>query len=199
MEKAQGRWPLRGFPWLTVVVVGASIAAEAGPAERLQYSRLAVSDGEIWRLLTGQLVHWTPRMAATDLGVLLVCGAWVERKSRFLAAATLGAAAALVAIALHFVSPDVAVYRGSSGIASGMFAAAALTLALEAPSRLARVGAALLLLLLGVKIAAEVWAGIPLFAGPMPSGALVYPEGHAAGALAGALACCVRLATATES
>jgi hypothetical protein len=46
------------FPWLTLTLVALCMVAD-GTA--FQYERYRVAEGEAWRLLTGQMVHWTPR------------------------------------------------------------------------------------------------------------------------------------------
>ena len=66
------------FPWITVTLVALCAVASFAPADALEFDRTRVAAGEIWRLVTGQLVHWTPRMAAFDVGMLLGLGIWLE-------------------------------------------------------------------------------------------------------------------------
>ena len=65
---------MRRFPWITATLAVLFAAASLAPARALEYERTRVATGEVWRLLSGQLVHWTPRMAAFDLGGALVQG-----------------------------------------------------------------------------------------------------------------------------
>jgi rhomboid family GlyGly-CTERM serine protease len=161
-------------------------------AEGLQYDRVAVAAGEIWRLATGQLVHWTPRMAAIDLLVLGIAGGWVETRSRRLLAWTVALSAVLVGLAIQGWTTDLATYRGSSGIASGLYAAVACTL-LAGPARpWVRALAVLALTGLIAKAAVEAATGVAVFAGPLPAGVVSVPEAHLAGALAGILAAACR-------
>lgn len=178
---------MKRFPWLSAGLVALCAAASfAGAA--LQYER----GGEAWRLLTGQMVHWTPRMAFFDLGMLLGLGAWLEiRGDRRLAAASLALGAVLTAVAVH-LSPDLSIYRGSSGMASALFVLAAFRIA-DAPESFLKPGtralavAAVALFL--SKAAFESLAGETLFAGELPEGVRVVPLVHLLGGLAGLRIC----------
>lgn len=176
------------FPWRTAALAGICLAAAVvpGSVEALQYDRAGVGAGEVWRLLTGQLVHWTARMALADLGVLLGLGAWLETRGegRRLVL-TLGLGALLTAVAVHLLSPDLLVYRGSSGLASALFVLTALHLARSTdrgPRALALLAVALFL----AKAAWETVTGEALFAGPLAPGVRVVPLVHLLGGLAGA-------------
>jgi rhomboid family GlyGly-CTERM serine protease len=181
------------FPWRTAGLAGVCLAAAVvpGSAEALQYDRVRVMEGEVWRLLTGQLVHWTARMALADLGVLLGLGAWLEAvwiktpgEGRR-AVLTLALGAILTALAVHLLSPDLFVYRGSSGLASTLFVLTAMSVArsTDGGSRgLAGLAVALFL----AKAAWETVTGDALFAGPLAPGVRVVPLVHLLGGLAGA-------------
>jgi rhomboid family GlyGly-CTERM serine protease len=155
------------------------------PAEALEYDRARVASGEVWRLLTGQLVHWTPRMAAFDVGMLLGLGIWLEvRGDRRLLAVTLALGGGLTALAVHVLSPDLTVYRGSSGVASALFVLAAVRIA-DTPDPRLRILAIAALALFLAKAAFESLAGQTLFAGPLPAGVHVVPLVHLLGGLGG--------------
>jgi hypothetical protein len=163
---------------MTVALVAVCSVAD-GTA--LQYER----SREFWRLLTGQMVHWTPRMAFFDLGMLLGLGVWLEiRGDRRLAAVTLALGAILTAMAVH-LSPDLWIYRGSSGMASALFVLAAFRIA-DSPDPWTRALAVSAVALFFVKTAFESMAGETLFAGPLPDGVRVIPLVHLFGGLAGA-------------
>src|SRR5436305_12849720 len=109
------------FPWITAALAGLFAAASFSSADALAYDRARVAAGEVWRLLTGQLVHWTPRMAAIDVGMMLGIGIWLEvRGDRRLLIASLALGAGLTALAVHTLSPDLLLYRGCSGVASAL-------------------------------------------------------------------------------
>ena len=162
----------------TLVVVALALLAGAVPriAAGLEYDRAAMLRGEVWRPLTGQLVHWSWPMTAADLGVLAAAGLFVERRSR--GRAWLGIAAGLLAVAAAVaLSPDLLRYRGSSGVATALVVLALLDLRLP----LAVCG----LLLLSAKTAVEIATGQPVLAGTLPAGVALAPAVHVAGALAG--------------
>ena len=62
---------MKRFPWITLGLATLCAAMAFLPATALEYDRIRVGEGEAWRLLTGQTVHWTARMAVFDLGMLL--------------------------------------------------------------------------------------------------------------------------------
>lgn len=182
---------MRRLPWVTAGTVAACAAASSlpGGGTLLQYDRVRVADGEAWRLLTGQMVHWTAQMAVADLAVLLVLGLWLELEGRRRAAAcALGLGALLVAAGIQLLRPDLILYRGSSGLASALFVLTCLE-ALRPPARLSsRLLAACALLLFAAKIAVEMMTGHPLFAGDLPQAVDAVPLVHLLGGLAGAVA-----------
>lgn len=174
------------LPWLTLGLIALCATASLAPggAEALQYDRARVAAGEVWLLLTGQMVHWSARMTAADLGMLLGLGAWLEiqgERKRTILALALGAG--LTAFAVHALSPDLSLYRGASGLASALFVLAALRIGEDtegAPRFLAWLAVALFL----GKDAWEAVTGQALFAGPLPDGVEVVPLVHLLGGLA---------------
>lgn len=171
---------MKRFPWMILALVALCSVAD-GTA--FQYER----SGEVWRLLTGQMVHWTPRMAFFDLGMLLGLGAWLEiREDRRLAAVSLALGAIFTAVAVH-LSPDLFIYRGSSGMASALFVLAAFRIA-GSPDPWTRALAVSAVALFLSKAAFESLAGQTLFAGELPEGVRVVPLVHLLGGLGGALA-----------
>jgi rhomboid family GlyGly-CTERM serine protease len=162
----------------TLVFVALALLAGAFPriASGLEYDRAAMLRGEVWRPVTGQLVHWSWPMAVADLGVLAAAGTFVERhaprRAWFGIAFTLLAVGAAVAL-----SPGLLRYRGSSGVATAMVALALLDLRLP----LALSG----LSLLSAKTAFELVTGQPVFPGTLPSGVVLTPAAHLVGAVTG--------------
>lgn len=172
---------MKRFPWLSAGLVALCAAASLADGAALQYER----GGEAWRLLTGQMVHWTPRMAMLDLGMLLGLGAWLEiRGDRRLAAASLALGAVLTAVAVH-LSPGLLFYRGSSGMASALFVLAAFRVA-DSSDRWTRALAVAAVALFLAKAAFESLGGQALFSGELPEGVRVVPLVHLLGGLGGA-------------
>jgi rhomboid family GlyGly-CTERM serine protease len=171
-------------PRVTLALGAACLLASAWPgfADLARLERAAVGHGEIWRLLTGHLVHASPTLLAADLLVLVALGCLVEARSRGLLARVLLASA--LGGSLAVLAGDLARYSGSSALASGLAAAAAV-LWCRSPDARERGAGLGLLALLALKVALEL-GGTALFV-PLGPGVRVAVEAHLGGALAGSL------------
>jgi rhomboid family GlyGly-CTERM serine protease len=114
------------------VLVGVSAAlAAGGESVRLwgRYERTAIEAGQLWRLITGHLVHLGSSHMVLDLGALVLIRLIVGTALSNLewAGATLASMAAIDA-GLYFGAPDIAWYVGLSGILHGLLAAGAIAL-----------------------------------------------------------------------
>ncbi len=182
---------MRRFPWVILATLAAMAAcavasALPGGGALLEYDRAQVAGGAVWRLLTGQMVHWTARMALADLAVLLGLGLWLEiggRRRALVLALALGAA--VTALGVQFFQPGLAVYRGSSGLAAALFTLTALEAMRPPAGRRTFRLAACALLLFTAKVAWETAGGTPLFAGDLTDGVAATPLIHLLGGLAG--------------
>jgi rhomboid family GlyGly-CTERM serine protease len=174
------------IPWLTAAFVGVAAVVSAWPeaAGLLRYERALAGDGELWRGLTAQLVHGSLALAAVDLAVVALCGAWLERRARGLAAAAVALGLVAVAVVVH-ASPAVLRFEGSSGVAVALFAAGALHLVLHAPSGPARALGGLAIVAVLAKAGLEQATGSSLLGTALLPGARVLPSAHLAGAMAG--------------
>ena len=65
---------------LVLLINAPLLGGAAGPGEAswLILDRTAVGQGEVWRLLTGHLLHYTPRHLGWDLLAFLLLGGWCE-------------------------------------------------------------------------------------------------------------------------
>lgn len=146
------------LPWWPPLLLGTlwgTLQALGGPA-LWGYERQAIGDGQVWRLLTGQLVHLNAMHLALNLlglaGVMAVWGQTLARPAVLLDM-ILGSTIA-VALGLWFLAPQVSWYAGASGALHGLFMAG-IVLATET-GRALRTAAALGLLL---KLALEAHTG----------------------------------------
>ena len=89
----------------------------------LEYDRQAFERGEIWRVVTGSLVHWSGGHLLLDLGALVVAGVLFERSLGIRYPSVLLGAFAAVSVLL-ILDPAIVRYRGLSGVAAGQYAAA---------------------------------------------------------------------------
>ena len=170
LTRRRGLW----LPWLTLAVLATSALLDLSP-ETWQTDRAAA--GEPWRWLTGQLVHWGPTHRLWDWLVLGLFGGWLERQARRRLLATLLLAGPLCAAAFAWLHPELATYRGTSGLGAACLAAVAMTLLRTRP-----VAGLILLVGLATKVLAESASGTPaLSAEPF----VTLPAVHLAGALAG--------------
>ena len=171
-------------PWLTFCLGlgAAALFALFGPApEAWLYDRAAIEGGELWRLVTGHLVHSDRVHLAWNLGALLLLGGLAEMR---LGARALIGPLVLGVLAidawLWWAEPELLRYCGLSGLLNGLFVALALGLWRQSGSRL------FLLLAAGdlAKIALEVHLGGALLP---TTGALwgPVPGAHLAGFAAG--------------
>jgi rhomboid family GlyGly-CTERM serine protease len=155
-----------------------------GVSSWLQYDRTrVVSDGEWWRIVSAQLVHWNARMAIADLGTVVLLGLWAETRMPRATRAVLLAGLPLIGIGIHLGAPRLLAYRGSSGLATALFVLVALSVATDTRRRAARALAVVALVLVALKVSREVWTGTALFAGPLPDGVEVAPLAHVLGAV----------------
>lgn len=154
----------------------------------LEYDRTAIADGEIWRLISGNLVHWSVEHACLDVGAFAIVGWMFERRLRGIYAPLLIASGLCVGLALWLGEPQLERYRGFSGVNSAQFAAVVLVelrTAWRTPRRWLWVAPAAGIFL--VKIVSECATGT-MFFGTESLGdiGMPVPMSHAAGALSGA-------------
>jgi rhomboid family GlyGly-CTERM serine protease len=89
----------------------------------LQFDGAAIRDGEYWRLLTGNFVHWTPAHLFFDLTGFVVLGLLYERSFRRSYPLLVIVTALAVGIAGLVCWPEETRMRGLSGVDWGLVAA----------------------------------------------------------------------------
>lgn len=113
-------------PRLTVTLVATMLVLHMLPIDRalLFFSMTDITSGQVWRLLSGHLVHadWN-HLLWNSLGLLLL-GVLIERRSRALLAGTL--AAGTTAVNLLLLSPYTGLdyYCGLSGVLNALLVVA---------------------------------------------------------------------------
>jgi rhomboid family GlyGly-CTERM serine protease len=147
-------------------------------SDALQYSRAAVDAGEWWRFATASFVHWSLNQLLWDgiAFVALACVAWRLSRTRF--AVAFIASAIAIPICIHLFAPNVATYRGLSGVDSALFVLVAMLVGKRAR---------IVLLLFAAKIAFEFATGTTLFVHELAPGVASLPIAHVIGAAIGLL------------
>jgi rhomboid family GlyGly-CTERM serine protease len=167
---------------LAVLSVAAELAGTTG-RQWLRYDRAALADGELWRLLTGHLVHLNPAHLLLNLAGLAL--AWLL-VGHYLAPAAWGfvivISIACMDAAFWLLEPALRWYVGLSGLLHGLLLGG-----LVNGLRTAPVESAVLGLLIVMKLLYEQLAG-PLPGSEMTAGGPVVVDAHLYGALGGAAA-----------
>ena len=182
-------------PMPVVSLALVAVATMAMPLESLvawlQYDRAAVEAGQLWRLLTCQLAHWSWDHLFWDAAALLFLGWILERDDRRVLLCCIGLSAVLIPLVVHLGLPELATYRGLSGLDSAVFVLLAVTLFRKCRAegdRLWAWGCVAMLLAFAVKVGYEVVSGGALFVDSDAAGMLPVPLVHVVGGVVG-LAC----------
>jgi rhomboid family GlyGly-CTERM serine protease len=149
----------------------------------LRYDRAGLADGELWRLISGHLVHlgWSHlwlNLAGLLLVWILVGGVFSILQWCLIAIAAIAAMDA----GFWFLKPELGWYVGMSGLLHGLFVAGIAGALINLPGM--RREAAFLLLLVAGKLAYEAWSG-SLPGSASVAGGNVVTEAHLYGAVGG--------------
>ncbi len=121
------RMRLRGLA-VTLTLLGVAQLAGGFHGEWLRYSRMAIDQGQFWRLLTAHLVHYDVAHATLNAaGLILLWLLFVaDARPRQWAVVTLVSALS-ISIGLWYQHPEIEWYLGLSGVLHGLWAAASLS------------------------------------------------------------------------
>ncbi len=112
----------RPLPWFTLLLAGAVVATYAllGPApESLIFDRSAISSGELWRVLSGHLVHADREHLIWNMVPFLMLGTLLERELGLSAgdhALLLALGAVVITAGVWWALPGLDRYCGLSGV-----------------------------------------------------------------------------------
>jgi rhomboid family GlyGly-CTERM serine protease len=170
------------IPRLTLVLLTSLLVAycASGAAELLIYDRVAILQGQWWRLATGHWVHFSHAHLLCNLLVIASAGSLIETARR-------GDLALLCALAilpagpvLMLAEPGLVQFGGASGVACALVVYAALS-GLATPGRW-RTVCALLLGVVALKLLVEWGTGWSLSAGMSQRDFAPVPLSHFVGA-----------------
>jgi rhomboid family GlyGly-CTERM serine protease len=185
-EELAGRLP--GVS-LILVAVALAVMPLDSLATWLEYDRAAVDGGQLWRLLTCQLTHWSWDHLFWDAAALLLLGWVLEREDRRSMLVCLSLSAVLIPALVHFGQPGLATYRGLSGIDSAVFVLLAVVLlrkCLADGDRVWTLACVMMLAAFTGKIGFELVSGGTLFVDSEASRMLPVPLVHVLGGALGA-------------
>jgi len=160
----------------------------------LRYDREGILSGELWRMVTGHLVHlgW-PHFIMNVIGLLLIWllfGHTIKQRSWLIICL---ASAAAISSAMLLFNPVLQWYVGLSGVLHSMFVAGAVA-SIKAGYRAELV----LLILLSAKLAWEQLIG-PLPGSAEFAGGNVIVDAHLYGAISGLIVTLVLIAVTSQS
>jgi len=115
--------PATLLPWRVIVLAAAAVAAYLGlgaTPEAWVFDRLAIADGEWWRLLTGHWVHSDASHAGWDISMMLLFGVLFEARLQWRLPLVLLLSSCAVDAWLWWGVPDLRFYCGLSGILNGV-------------------------------------------------------------------------------
>ncbi len=160
------------LPWLTglVAVIAAGLWLLLGPApEALVFDRSAIADGELWRLVTGHLVHSDGTHALWDIGALALIGYLMAGQGWRREAIAFGVGVLAVNLGLWWGLPGLERYCGLSGVLNTLMVVALADLWRRFRQPVFPAVGLLLTLKLGVEMAMGQsvliepdWPGVPL-------------------------------------
>ena len=187
MDQLPGCPMKRPIPIATLSIAVASIAATYIPlaGQWLVYDRTAIIDGEIWRLATGCLYHFSAFHLWCNLIPLVFIGICVERQSgsRFIGTCLMMAMA--IGVSLFFAHPSMVRFGGASGLVCGLFAYFGFSgvNANGSSGTVCRITLTVILL----KIGCELYTSDALWVDWEEQGFVVMPLSHVAGCLSAPL------------
>jgi len=170
------------FALLAVIVLGLEAGGDAARL-LLRFDRDQIAVGQLWRLITGHIVHlgWGHALLnLTALGLVVIGFRPLLNWGGWTIVALVSAAS--IDLGLWFSTPPIAWYVGLSGVLHGLVVAAAILLLRTAPRM-----AVTLLAAVAVKLAWESLRGALPFTAEL-SGGDVIEEAHLWGAVGGAIA-----------
>jgi rhomboid family GlyGly-CTERM serine protease len=171
----------------------AAVAVYLWPAAtvQLEYDRTLIAAGEVWRFLTCQWTHCSGSHLIFDVLVLLVAGTVYQLRGGRRLGVCIVASAVLIPAGLWALLPEMARYRGLSGIdvaVTALLAIAMLREGISSSASLSTIAPALLVAGIVAKIGYEVCSGQTVFVDAAADGFVPVPMAHLLGAMIGTAA-----------
>jgi len=134
MKVTQRNGSPAGYPLVTMGlgIVALVLFCGGDMFSLLQYDRAAIGAGEVWRVITGHWLHWSFDHFLWCTITFLAIGSICENLSGKGYLATLAAASFIISLVCWLAAPELAYYRGLSGLASAIFMFAAVMMVRDA-------------------------------------------------------------------
>ena len=115
------------LPWIALAVISTVLQMIPVAFEWLPYERIAIGEGEWWRLLTGNLIHLGWGHLGLNVAGLLAIG-WLFAEDYAIKdwGWILVTGGLATSIGLYLFNPEIAWCVGLSGVLHGLFAAGAI-------------------------------------------------------------------------
>lgn len=122
---------------LTLLITAITLVAAMIPSvtARLQLDMAATLDGQWWRVWTGHTTHYDGSHLFYDCLMFVVLSAWLERQYQRLHWIAVLLMMPIISVVIWATCPDITVYRGLSGLDTGLFVALAGSEAIQAWGR----------------------------------------------------------------
>lgn len=113
---------LRHPPPATLLCALVALVIQCFPAWRagLLYGRAGISEGELWRIWTGHLVHFGWPHFIVDTGLLLIVGWFAENRHPRFTRIALVLMPAFISASMFWLEPSMARYGGLSALNLGL-------------------------------------------------------------------------------
>jgi rhomboid family GlyGly-CTERM serine protease len=121
------------YPYISILMGGIAsfIFFTANLNNYLQYERISIENGQIWRFLTGHFTHWNLDHFTWCIIVLIASGIPCEQFCRKGYIFNLVISSLLIPVFIWHLNPEMIIYRGSSGLSSSIFLFGAMWLILD--------------------------------------------------------------------
>ncbi len=140
---------------LVIILLSAWVSLSPTLSTLLIFDRQALMQGEIWRIWTGHLVHFSIRHFIYDALTLGIASFLLDKSSISSIAKFYFYLAVTISVSLFILKPNMAYYGGLSGIACGALYYGAL-IGIKAPQPL-KVISLLIIIFIPIKIMIEVY------------------------------------------
>lgn len=182
------------FPVITALLLVAAVVIYgiADSNHWFIYDRNRVLDGELWRIGTGHLVHFSWEHLAFNLGVFVLTGCFLEHRLGIWYGWLLALSALASGLYFLLFLPDMAQYGGLSGLVTANVVC--LSLLEIQHNKKTRLFWTAILLLVVAKIAYEILVKATIFVSTVDARFEVVPSAHLIGAVV-AIACFTGLNT----